>query len=247
MKRLDLLTLTWSASGLMALLGLATIAVAGDPVPPTYVEVLPDSPSYPTAVKRMYGIHEGWHPFTLYCGCPFQDKTPDLAACHMGDLTSSRAQRTEAEHVVPASVFGQTRPCWEAAPSGKDRRNHCVQTDPVFHAFYADLHNLRPVVGAVNAARSNYPFGLVDGEARDFGRCDFEVAREDSRAEPTPEIRGDVARIWRYVADLYGLDLTQGQREQLQVWSAADPVDAWEVELDKQIEKQQGNSNPFVR
>lgn len=224
---------------------LLSSAIASDTLPP-HTDLLPDSPSYRTAVKRMYAIHEP-QPFTLYCGCPFADKVPDLAVCHMSELSSSRAHRTEAEHVVPASIFGQTRSCWNEAPAGTSRRDYCAKVDPVFHAFYGDLHNLRPSVGAVNGARSNLPFGLIHGEERDFGSCDFEIDREDGVAEPAPRVRGNVARIWRYVDDLYGLPLTEGDRHLLLAWSEQDPPDDWERQLDALIKKQQGNNNPFVR
>jgi deoxyribonuclease-1 len=228
----------------MTLLLALTVALAGDDDLTPYLDVLPDSPSYTTAVKRMYAAHEG-HPVTLYCGCDYAGKTPDLASCGLEAMTGTRWTRTEAEHVVPASVFGATRPCWEEVTS--DRRGHCAKTDPVFKAFYGDLHNLRPTVGGINAARSNLLYGIVGGEPRDYGACNFEIDPADDRAEPAPDVRGDVARIWRYVDDLYGLSLSSAQRHVLQAWSREDPVDEWEVALDRLIEERQGNSNPFVR
>ena len=39
----------------------------------------------------------------------------------------------------------------------------------------SDLYNLCPVVGALNALRSNFRMGEVEGEARGFGSCDVEI------------------------------------------------------------------------
>ena len=57
---------------------VASLSFADDTLP-AYEELLPTVPSFQTARKRMYEIHEGG--VTLYCGCPFTNKVPDLAAC----------------------------------------------------------------------------------------------------------------------------------------------------------------------
>ena len=55
------------------------------------------------------------HPVTLYCGCSFSDKKPDLSSCgYIPKKDWKRANRIEWEHVVPAHAFGQSFPEWRA-------------------------------------------------------------------------------------------------------------------------------------
>ncbi len=109
-----------------------------------------------------------------------------------------------------------------------------------------DLHNLTPSIGQVNGDRSNHPYGIVDGEPRNYGTCDFEIGGSLKVAEPNPHIRGNAARIWLYMADTWGIPLTQEEIEMFRKWDADDPVGEWEKNRDGRIEEIQGNTNPFV-
>ena len=210
---------------------------------PTHEDVLPDTPSFSTSKKRMYSKVYFDQQVTAYCGCDYAAKVPDLASCGLESISEAyRAKRTEAEHVVPASEFGTTRDCW--AVGG---RKYCEANDPVFRTFHNDLYNLVPVVGEVNGDRSNYGFGLIEGEVRDYGSCDFEINREESRVEPGDNVRGDIARTYFYVDWLYGLDLTAGQRTLFLSWHFADPVDDLERARSERIYELQGKRNPFIR
>jgi deoxyribonuclease-1 len=219
---------------------LLSLAFAQEELP-AYQDLLPTTPSFQTAKKRMYKVHAE-NGLTIYCGCSYSGKVPDLDSCELQDEEGTRWARTEAEHVVPASAIGATRPCWE-----EGGRSHCVSVDPVFKTAHSDLHNLWPAVGGINGARSNLPMGLIPGEEPSFGECDFEVDREIDRVEIRPTSRGNVARIYFYMEWMYGVPLSAGQRRLLLHWHQSDPVDDWERERDVKIEAQQGNSNPFVR
>jgi len=63
----------------------------------------------------------------------------------------------------------------------------------------ADLHNLYPALASINRARSNYVFGEIPGEPREFGDCDFERDRDRRVAEPRPIAHGNVARAIFYM------------------------------------------------
>lgn len=99
--------------------------------------------------------------------------------------------------------------------------------------------DLVPVIGELNAERSDRPYGEVEGERREFGACDFEVdrSRRDGPVEPPDNVRGDLARIWLVMAAAYpdGLELTPDERELFERWSASDPVDEWERERARRI------------
>ena len=196
----------------------------------------PSTFSFNTAKRHMYAIDNGR---TFYCGCPHQDKVPNLAEC--GVLANgSRSERTEAEHVVPASRLGAGRECW--VTGGRDG---CLKADPVFKAAHNDLHNLRPAVGAINASRSDHPFGEVKGETRAFGNvCDIEI--EDGRVEPPVEVRGDIARVSFYMEWRYGVHWSPGERAMLLAWHEADPVDDDERQRNVAVAERQGVANPWI-
>ena len=110
----------------------------------------------------------------------------------------------------------------------------------------ADLYNLRPAVGAVNALRKNFRMAQLAGEPRDFGSCDVEVL--DGKFEPRDRIRGEVARTYFYMEAAYpnrGI-IAKSQRKLLLAWHRLDPVDEDELALAQEINLIQGNENPFV-
>ena len=102
-------------------------------------------------------------------------------------------------------------------------------------------------VGEINALRSNYSFGIIPGEMREFGECDMEI--QNRKAEPQPHVRGNIARIYFYMDWAYpGHGIISKKNQRLfKAWDKEDPVDAWECERCKRIEQIQGNDNPFVK
>ena len=189
---------------------------------------------------------------TLYCGCSYAaDGTVDQSSCGfqprvnkqglLSDQDRMRAGRMEFDHIVPASYIGAWRGCWK---NGK--RKGCEADDPVYNQITADLVNLRPTIGQVNRDRSNYPFGIIDGEARVYGACDMEVDFKAQIAEPPPEVRGDIARIVLYMRDQYGITFDGEYLSRMVQWSARDPVSTEECELNRIIASVQGRGNSFV-
>jgi deoxyribonuclease I len=161
---------------------------------------------------------------TFYCGCDFDEgKRVDARSCGFepGERWQNRADRVEWEHVMPASRMLEGRACVDDAERRGSPRAWCRRVDPAFRAMEGDLHNLVPAIGQLNAERADHPYGEVPGEPRRFGECDFEV--EDGVAEPAPHIRGDIARIYGYMAATYGLRLERDESEVLARWSVEDP------------------------
>ena len=195
------------------------------------------------AAKRIAAkIHAG-RP-TIYCGCRWYRRgrhlAIDQASCgYRTRKNARRANRIEWEHVMPAWEMGHQRQCWQHGG-----RKNCRKNDPVFRRMEADLFNLRPSVGEANADRSNYRYGMIPGEARRYGACDFEVAHRV--AEPRPAVRGNVTRIYAYMARHYGLRISRKQRRLFAAWDRADPVDADECVTNRKIAAVMGRKNPFV-
>lgn len=201
----------------------------------------------------------------LYCGCPFFPEPGrglriDLSSCgYRAARDPERAARIEWEHAVPASAFGKTFVEWrEGADVCVDREGKkykgrkCARRSAEFARMEGDLHNLFPVVGEVNGLRSDLPMGLVDPSRRPsreefhFGAC--KSAIESGVFQPRPEVRGDLARAYRYMDASYPERhlLDEEHRALFERWDAADPPDAWERERNTRIASMQGNANPYI-
>ena len=166
--------------------------------------------------KQLFAeVHEAiGYERTLYCGCSYERKGKSG-----GDLdregyglkarrNDKRSDRLEWEHVVSAWRGGKDRACWkghalcvQADGMPFKGRRCCMKpgVDEAFRTFHNDPHNLFPASGEINGDRSNYPFGEVKGEDREYGACDFEVGGESKVAEPGELSRGELARAMLYV------------------------------------------------
>ncbi len=229
------------------------------PTAPIDLSRLPHSPSSFNKAKTLVykEIYKG-HEKTFYCNCAFNptDRSVDLQSCGVTPRKDSkRAQRTEVEHVFPAHQFGHFRQCWREpekvcpAEAGKKQasgRQCCEDTDKVFLTAHNDLHNLYPAVGEINGDRSNFNWGMVSGEKREYGKCAMEVDSENRRVEPPAYVQGDIARTMFYMSATYGIRLSKQDIQLFTAWSQQDAVDGWEHERNQRIEKIQGNRNPFV-
>ena len=135
----------------------------------------------------------------------------------------------------------------------------------------ADLHHLRPSISTVNSAKSNHTFGDLNGTGS-ASRIDGRdiIWTGGGKLEVQDNVKGDVARILLYVYCRWGQpnlysdvksanlppldpddDANSGVRaveslDTLLEWMLIDPVDAWEMERNDQIENVQGNRNVFI-
>ena len=111
----------------------------------------------------------------------------------------------------------------------------------------ADLYNLQPAIGEVNGMRSNYQIGEIDGEEREFGKCDIEI--KNKKVEPNPKIRGDIARTYLYMEQTYPqyIKFNQSIKKLIIKWDQDDPVDAWECKRAILISNIQGNINKILQ
>lgn len=202
-------------------------------------------------LEKVYADHR----LTLYCRARFH---PDRRVEPPPGFTTAkhhkRAQRLEWEHVVPAENFGRFFPVWrDGDPQCVDRegrsfrgRRCAEKVSPEFRRMQADMHNLFPAIGAVNAARSNYGMGMLPGESPAFGSCSMKIARR--KAEPPDAAKGVVARASLYMAAAYPRFRLSGEQKKLfRAWDRMFPPDEWECERERRIARLQGNDNPFVR
>jgi deoxyribonuclease-1 len=189
---------------------------------------------------------------TFYCGCDYTLKlkpesqtkkrlTPDWKSCEYSPRKQpKRASRVEWEHVMPAHHFGQHLQCW------RDGGRKACKKDPLFKAMEGDMHNLVPAVGEVNGDRSNFKYGMIEGESRVYGACDAELDFKAKRFEPSPDVYGDIARIYFYMSERYDIRLSKQQRQLFEAWNKLDPVSDWERVKNSRVEQVQGNRNPYI-
>ena len=87
---------------------------------------------------------------------------------------------------------------------------------------------------------------IIKGEKREFGKCDVEI--KSRKVEPREEIRGEIARTYMYMDSVYpGKGIISNQnRKMFKEWDRSDPVDKWECERSRRIERIQGNRNEVV-
>lgn len=182
----------------------------------------------------------------FYCGCAIRWQggkgIPDLAQCgYQVRKNGPRATRIEWEHVVPAQQFGHQAACWQ-----QGGRELCSKKDRAFRQMEADLYNLRPAIGEVNGDRAHFRFSELPGEPTQYGHCPFQLDIRQQLAEPRPQVRGDIARIYFYMADRYQLALSAREEQLFLRWHQQDPVDPAELALNRRIAQMMGWPNPFV-
>ena len=154
---------------------------------------------------------------------------------------------------MPASRFGKKFETWKngnlrCIKNGKKFKGRkCARKiNKKFRLMEADLYNLQPTIGEINQQRQNFKMSIIPGEKRNFGKCDFEV--QNKFVEPSPNIRGDIARTYFYMADTYShyIKLTKSESSLFSKWNNVDPVDEWECKKSKLIENFQKNLNKFI-
>lgn len=213
--------------------------------------------NYQQARNLLRDVVHADHRRTLYCDAPYDaDRTVHLPAGFTTPSHQQRATRMEIEHTVPAENFGRFFPEWrEGHPacvdgSGKAfKGRRCAGlVSQTYRYMEADMYNLFPAIGAVNALRSNHNYALLPDAPVTFGSCAMKI--QGRKAEPPDRAKGVVARAALYFEAAYGprhFSLSRQQRQLFEAWNRMFPVEAWECRRTKRIEKLQGNGQPFVK
>ncbi|MBO8415258.1 MAG: endonuclease [Proteobacteria bacterium] len=184
-------------------------------------------------------------PATIYCGCPVTIERNrfklSLKECgYQVRKQPKRAARVEIEHVMPAWEFGHQLQCWQDGG-----RKNCAKDDR-FKEMEGDLHNLFPSVGEVNGDRSNFQFTDWNGTPTQYGKCEMVIDFKQKQAQPPRRSRGVIARAYLYMADKYGIRLSNTQKRIYEAWNRQYQPDDNECLRNQLIEDVQGNDNPFV-
>jgi deoxyribonuclease-1 len=203
---------------------------------------------FPEAKRLLPKVYDG-HQTTLYCGCKYYGKELNLNSCGVYlPNAPKRLHMLEWEHVVPAARLGKVVRAWGAGAiecNHKKGRKCAEKSSALFRQMEGDLYNLYPESGGINGARSNKPpLESVAGNIKSFGSCETSVGKNGF--VPRKAVRGMIGRTYLYMAGAYDLGLTSAEITQFRRWNELYPVDAWECERARRIQKIQGNPNPFV-
>lgn len=151
---------------------------------------------------------------------------------------SRKGRGVNVEHVFPMA--------WVTNSLGCGRRKDCRDNSAAFNHIEADLHNMYPSRTDINDERGSHGFGMVKGEQRRYGKCDFELNPRARLVEPRDAVRGEIARAMFYMADTYELELFAKQVRTLRRWHGQDPVSDEERRRNDVIEQVQGNRNKYI-
>jgi endonuclease I len=114
----------------------------------------------------------------------------------------------------------------------------------------SDLHHLFPADKRANTSRSNVKFGRVEGGSYVNKSCTLSLRGQSPSGEfifqPPRAHRGNVARALFYFSVVYNAPISAEEEEVLREWHENDPVDSFERWRNGEIEKIQGNRNPFI-
>ena len=201
--------------------------------------------------KQLFSNHQ----MTFYCGCQYDNQgVVNWDSCgYKPKRNTNRAKFIEWEHIVPAHFFGKDLQCWKEpicrTKEGKSYKGRkcCQKVNKAFIQMEADLHNLVPEIGELNAARSNYAFGLLPHiKTREFGACQIKIDTRSKLVEPRARVRGTIARAYLYMSTTYKTPLTAQNFKLFRAWSGEHPPEKWEIEWNEKISKIQGRTNSFI-
>lgn len=192
---------------------------------------------------------------TLYCEASFDDdKNIILPEGFITNKYKNRAEQLEWEHVVPVENFGRTFSQWREGhelcidkKANPYKGRQCAEkTSKEFRQMEADMYNLYPAIGAVNASRSNYNFTVLPYVAKSFGACGVKI--EGNKIEPPDRAKGKIARTYLYMEHTYArYKMSKAQQKLMIAWDKQFPVTQDECLRTKRIEALQANENIFVK
>lgn len=209
--------------------------------------------SYRKTVNRMASrVYENLPHQTLYCQATFSGRVITDTNGFYSDKYKKRGKRMEWEHIVPAENFGRAFPEWrDGSPACVTRkgktykgRQCATKTSREYRYMQADMYNLYPSIGAVNALRRNYRYSMVAGHA--LGDCPMII--DNRKAQPPEHARGIVARVSLYFDAVYPkYNLSDSQRQLFNSWNNLYPVTNVECSRNLLIEGIQGNVNQITK
>ncbi len=210
-----------------------------------------------------------WHTRLVYTDLPnywqYSDVYPDLydGCKRWWDMYSDNIYLIRPGQNARSSFSANKMQREHSVPKSWWKKNGDVEYTPA----YSDMWNLFPSDGPANQAKLNYPLGLCKSTTFNNGVSKVGPAQtgygggSGNVFEPADEYKGDFARSFFYMAMVYDdlpwvvnymyrqnswPTLQPWEYEMLLQWSRADKVSQKEIDRNDEVEKSQGNRNPFV-
>lgn len=210
-----------------------------------------------------------WHTRLVYTDLPnywqYSDVYPDLydGCKRWWDMYSDNIYLIRPGQNARSSFSANKMQREHSVPKSWWKKNGDVEYTPA----YSDMWNLFPSDGPANQAKLNYPLGLCKSTTFNNGVSKVGPAQtgygggSGNVFEPADKYKGDFARSFFYMAMVYDdlpwvvnymyrqnswPTLQPWAYEMLLQWSRADKVSQKEIDRNDEVEKSQGNRNPFV-
>ncbi len=200
-----------------------------------------------------------WHTRLVYTDLPnywqYSDVYPDLydGCKRWWDMYSDNIYLIRPGQNARSSFSANKMQREHSVPKSWWKKNGDVEYTPA----YSDMWNLFPSDGPANQAKLNYPLGLCKSTTFNNGVSKVGPAQtgygggSGNVFEPADEYKGDFARSFFYMAMVYDdLPWVVNYMYRQNSWPTLQP---WAYEMllqwsgaDKEVEKSQGNRNPFV-
>lgn len=165
----------------------------------------------------------------VYCEKNFTDLDFGGTPTFGPDMVPSSGNLINTEHTWPQSRF-------------TGRFNKELQK--------SDLHHLFPTDSEMNSRRGSLRFGNVTEDMEKLRCPQNRVGRQADVNGPIFEVpnqqKGNTARAIFYFATRYQMKLSPSEEKALRQWHVEDPADEEEFKRNNEIEKLQGNRNPFI-
>lgn len=151
--------------------------------------------------------------------------------------------------VVPDTFFGRKMACMIETPCINVFTKEpfgspmcCRRINKKYKKMEADLYNLIPVVSEMKQIQK----GKIFSEVKDPITMVGETKIGKEAIEPADNVKGDIARVYLYMDEVYSLELNATQKNLYLKWNSLDGVDAQECALSKIISKIEGSANTWI-
>lgn len=210
--------------------------------------------SFSKAKKILYEDVYNEHRTTVYCNASFdENRQISLPKGFQTNKFKNRMNRIEAEHIVPIENIGRAfvewrtgdKQCVNSKGKAYKGRKCAGKVNQEYRYIEANLFNLYPAIGALNASRSNYNFNMLPASQSKFGSCLMKI--ENRKVEPPEAARGIIARTYKYMQSNYQMySMSKSQQQLMNAWDTMYEVTKWECKRTKKITAIQKDHNYFV-
>lgn len=215
---------------------------------------LPETPpDFETAVDHLSRIYVH-HTETFTCSCLYQPSPRSASGVIAHEQGCSYAPRENAAlgarirwtHVMPPFEMTRTPSCFLGDGACLARREP-DPAHPHLAEMLADMNNIVPEIAEIAEDRAAAPLvtRVLQKLPRPYGGCEAEL-EPGVGMRPEPSRRGDVARIYLYMHDVWGVPLDPDDLVRLRRWHEEDPPDAWERRKNEAVARLQGRGNPWI-